>query len=812
MLNHLKAASPPTTPYCYEATEFTRVKGQVTGSKVKNLDDNLSAGQAGTWLKSVNYYDDRYRVIQTITNNQKGGIDRTSNLYDFVGKVLETKTSHNDGSTINDIKRNFDYDHAGRLMAVKHQLNTEPEVTLVTNEYNELGELVDKKLHSADGTNFEQSVDYRYNIRGWLTRINDAALSETEASAPKDYFGMELLYNTEDISLNNAAAYNGNISAMKWSGSKVDEQLSYGYTYDPMNRLKTADHKTIGMANATDFDVNNLSYDFNGNIQALTRYDKNGAMDVLNYDYGTGLAKGNRLLSVSDAGTTEGFKDGNTTGDDYGYDANGNMTQDLNKDITRISYNYLNLPDTVEKSTGEYIRYIYDAAGIKLAQEVYNAGDTLQKRTDYIGEFIYENDTLQIIQHEEGRIVPNAVTGAFEYQYKIADHLGNTRLMFTSVPKTIEFALNYESDPNNADDEALFKNVNIGAVGDYNSTSGAYQDATPYSHAQVLYSSPNSQTGSILAIPVGKGDQISATVNAKYIDAPANGSVVAGSIAASLINAFTGSVNGVTEGGTSTINGSFGNDPLIGTAGFDYEDVNAPKAFLNMMFLPEDESISLVNGSTFMYDQIADGSIEAVIDGTSQSAFDVLTIQDFEATQSGYILVYVSNEGSLTDVYFDDLSVTVNESKIIQEASYYPFGYQMAGGYIRTTAKETKYLYNGFERQDALDWGVYDYLARYYDPVIGRFLNVDPAADLMRRHSPYNYAFDNPIRFIDPDGMKPEDKVENCDTCKDIWSSLKTVGKKLISSETYEEVGKGFVHAWDMVFNGAEGNAPDDPN
>jgi RHS repeat-associated protein len=96
-----------------------------------------------------------------------------------------------------------------------------------------------------------------------------------------------------------------------------------------------------------------------------------------------------------------------------------------------------------------------------------------------------------------------------------------------------------------------------------------------------------------------------------------------------------------------------------------------------------------------------------------------------------------------------------NGVEIVEENNYYPFGLKHEGYNGSINGTDHKYGFGGKEENKELDLEWLDFGARNYDPSIGRWMNLDPLAEMMRRHSPYNYAFDNPILFVDIEGMLP---------------------------------------------------------
>ena len=125
--------------------ESTKTINKVTG-------ESVIIPETGKWLIFVNYYDKQGRVIQSVSDNHLGGTDRVSMLYDFPGKILKTIELHTpDMQAFTHVKKRYEYDHAGRLIRVFHQVDGESEVVLFENEYNELGRLITKNLHGKIG-------------------------------------------------------------------------------------------------------------------------------------------------------------------------------------------------------------------------------------------------------------------------------------------------------------------------------------------------------------------------------------------------------------------------------------------------------------------------------------------------------------------------------------------------------------------------------------------------------------------------------------------------------------------------------------
>lgn len=710
--------------YAFPSTEQEYVTGQVTGTKTKNLKQN-------SWIRTITFYDDRGRVIQTTTDNIRGGYDRASNLYDFSGQLLSTKTAHYETPTAEPelILRRFEYDHMGRRVRAYHNIATtlgfesNNEVLIAENTYDELSRLEEKNLHGHEAHK-TQSLDFSYNLRGWMTGINDSQLSDGE----NDLFGMELYYHNNPID-GTKEFHNGNIGGMEWSdwsATSGNQTRTYAFSYDRLNRLESA--AANGNLNNA-FSVLNLDYDLNGNIKALKRRgDTNGGLiDDLIYKY----MEGNKLELVHDLeDNVEGFDRGTTTAteQDYYYDENGNLTEDRNKEIDDIQYNHLNLPSKLElRDAGDSILYFYDAAGIKLRQEVYKAG-VLETERDYVGEFFYENDTLRFLQHEEGRIVYNPEqTDVWDYQYHLKDHLGNTRVTYSTTDEKYTNTETFETGEDNGfKDLHRFTNVNA------NTTSGGNE-------VERLQSG---QEGALLMLEVNKGDTIRISVNANY-ETPPTGTTFLETAFNVLFNTFDGAY-GSTSGESNPIIGDPNefNDALSGTGmGQKTDATNAPRAYINYIYFD-----TAMNYHTAGFTQISTAA-----DGIG--VHELVKIEDIVADKNGFILAYLTNENQqAVDVFFDDFTIEHTKTPVVQTDDYYPFGLTY-NSFTRNYGEPQLYKFNGKEQQEGSDW--FDFGARMYMADIGRWMIVDPKAEYMRRHSVYNFAFDNPIRYIDPDGMRP---------------------------------------------------------
>ena len=370
------------------------------------------------------YYDIKGRVAKTVQSNLLGGYDVTATVYTFTDKPATVTHTHTaSGKPTRTEMYTYSYNHADRLLKVEHTLGG-TKITLADYAYDNLGRLQSKSLHGS-ATN---KLTYAYNVRGWLTGISGTK------------FTQNLYYNTG----NGTARYNGSISSMTWKAGNESTVRGYKFTYDGLDRLLNATYgETAGInANTDRFSENVTAYDKNGNIKTLQRYGQTAASGYGLIDNLTFTLAGNLLNRVDDAAAASAynggfeFKDGVKQANEYTYDSNGNLTKDLNKGISNISYNCLNLPSAVTFSDGSTIVYTYAADGAKL-KTVHKIGGTTTT-TDYCGNVIYENGVQKLLLTEEGYVT----LSDGKYHYYLKDHQGNNRVVINQSG-TVEEANHY---------------------------------------------------------------------------------------------------------------------------------------------------------------------------------------------------------------------------------------------------------------------------------------------------------------------------------------------------------------------------------
>lgn len=736
------------TPYYY-------AQGKLVASQTRILDNNIANNFTNTpWTTSVYFYDERDRLIQTHTLNpwNTQDWDVATFQYNFINeKILDITKIHSwaqSAKPVTTIRNMYEYGtHTGRLETVQQMVDNGAWQPIAGFIYDEMGQVAVKWLGNVE----EQH--YSFDIRGNSTGINADDLMNTSSVSNTKTFYSKLAY---DHGFSDKK-YDGTISGFQWR-TRGSDVMAYGYEHDEMGRLTHAEFRAYNNHGGTpnwnkndiDFTVSNIGYDPNGNILHMDQRGYDASMnpvdiDMLTYTYDAG----NRLEKVTDAGVASAafikdFDNGSSgTNNDYQYDNNGNLKADLNKDIVDITYNHMDLPLSVTTSTGS-IDNIYSASGTLLQKTITENGNTDVFR--YCGPFVFKNDDVEYMLHQEGRARYDAGNDDFTYDFFVKDHLGNVRTVIegSNSYDQIDYHAGWEIISANVE-ESIFNNLGEVRQSKPNSTV-----MTDLESGKLNGGIPGESIGATLLVHTMAGDQFNFSGWGYYEQEQSeyNMYTMPENMLASLTDVLTGGAGGAGggEGGESTPVQTINN--LLTNANYTiYDDLknsitnNAfPRAYLN--YLVFDEQFNLR----------AEHSKVVQIQGGANTWLQVQMPTNMIMPITGYLLVYMSNESPM-DVYVDNEHLIHYESNLMDENNYYPHGLVIESG-SQGVPPKNDYLHQGKKLQHELGLELYDFHARQYDPQIGRFWGIDPADQFP---SGYTGMGNDPANMVDPSGMWSED-------------------------------------------------------
>ena len=758
------------------------------------------------FLYTTNLYDEEGRLIQVKSTSVTGGVDIITSQYSWAGQpVVVVHQMKNSAGAVEQttVTRNT-YTAQGQIDKVEKRVQ-HPSVnngsmgawiTISQFAYDQLGKQKIKGLgYNASTNSFLETLTNEYNIRDWLLGVNRSYFN----SSNSNWFSFELAYdNVSSIAQGagySSIQYNGNINGTTWKSRGDRKVRRYNFQYDAANRLKKANFGQYnGSSFQTDqginFTVDSLTYDENGNIKTMLQFGwKPGGSDVidaLQYTYHkTGLS--NRLQNVIDYANDSHSKLGDfkyaesyasqlggakqTQAVDYQYDQNGNLTQDLNKSIlpNGIVYNVLNLPQTItfdgQTAGSRSIVYQYDATGNKLRKAVFEQGQN-PKVTSYRMGSVYENDVLQFTAHEEGRfrVVPATQTlpAYIAFDYFLKDHLGNVRMVLTSEQKVEQFPLadmedivdkNNTNDPRNYIPHYVNTDYTVDSLCRVRtSTILGFKGSSDQNKYAARTNGNDRKIGPAIVLKVMSGDKVNIRVNSFWHIDSVPSDVSQNSMLMELVQGLFGLGN--LSGAKATVGQLQAANPFqVPVTSFlnnRPSDALKPKAYFSGMLF--DEQFQLVTDFSGS-DPVGEASVP------KSHVFNGL-----EIPTSGWLVLFVSNETRNVNVYWDDFQVTLIHGPLLEESHYYPFGLTMAGISSKALngAVGNKRGYNGNELQskeffDQSGLDFYDFNARSYDQQVGRFLQIDPLIEEGGQEvlSPYQFSYNNPIRYNDPSGKCP---------------------------------------------------------